>query len=108
MSVTYNDCTFIIVQSFVPVNIFLNKRRGFDIMAKYTSFGLTVKENLLKSNPPKTQEWLCKMIRNDLGTKTDSAEVSKILAGKKKSQRVVTSICKILDIPEPEEAISAL
>lgn len=70
-------------------------------MAEYTPFGLLVKTKLL--NPPRTQKWLVSEINKDTGMSVDSAYVSKILKGVRKSERVTASICRILDIPQPTE-----
>lgn len=70
-------------------------------MAEYTPFGLEVKTKLL--NPPRTQQWLVSEINKDTGMSVDSAYVSKILKGVRKSERVTASICRILDIPQPTE-----
>lgn len=66
-------------------------------MAEYTPFGLAVKTKLL--NPPRTQEWLVCEINKDTGMNVDSAYVSKILKGIRNSERVASSIRKILDLP---------
>lgn len=71
-------------------------------MAEYTQLGLLIKTKLL-GPPAHTQGWLAKEVNKDTGLKTDVAEISKILTGKKKSQRVVSSICKILAISEQEQ-----
>lgn len=68
-------------------------------MAEYTPFGLAVKTKLL--DPPRTQEWLVSEINKDTGMNVDSAYVSKILKGVRNSERVVSSISKILEIPMP-------
>lgn len=70
-------------------------------MAEYTPFGLEVKTKLL--NPPRTQQWLVSEINKDTGMSVDSAYVSKILKGVRKSERVTASICRILDISQPTE-----
>ena len=66
-------------------------------MADYTPFGLAVKTKLL--DPPRTQKWLVCEINKDTGMNVDSAYVSKILKGARKSDRVTSSIRKILDLP---------
>lgn len=72
-------------------------------MAEYSAFGLEVKTKLLNAKPRKTQEWLREAVNNDTGMKIDSSRMSGILSGRRTSERVVSSICKILNIPEPEQ-----
>lgn len=71
-------------------------------MAEYTPFGLEVKTKLL-GPPVRSQEWLVAEVNKGTGMKVDSAYVSKILTGRRTSERVTQSICKILEIPTPKE-----
>ena len=52
---------------------------------------------------PRTQEWLVNEINKDTGMRVDSAYVSKILTGQRSSTRVVSSICKILNITTAQQ-----
>ena len=70
-------------------------------MAEYTPLGLAVKTKLLSM--PRTQEWLVNEINKDTGMRVDSAYVSKILTGQRSSTRVVSSICKILNITTAQQ-----
>lgn len=70
-------------------------------MAEYTALGLLVKQKLL-GPPLRTQEWLCAEVNKDTGLKVDGAYMSKILTGQRSSARVVSSICKILEIQTPQ------
>lgn len=65
-------------------------------MAEYTPFGLEVKTKLLVLL--RTQKWLVEEVNRDTGLNIDSAYVSNILTGAKKSDRVTASIRKILEI----------
>lgn len=67
-------------------------------MAKYTPFGLSVKTKLL-GPPARTQEWLCSEVSKDTGLFVDNAYMSNILVGKRSPEKIISSICKILDIP---------
>lgn len=71
-------------------------------MAEYTPFGFSVKTKLL-GPPAYTQEWLCNATAKDTGLKVDSAYMSKILTGQRTPRKVILSICKILDLPEPTQ-----
>jgi len=66
-------------------------------MAEYTPFGLEVKTKLL-GPPVRTQEWLREEVSRETGLKVDSAYLSKILTGKRSPEKIIASICKILDI----------
>lgn len=67
-------------------------------MAEYTPLGLAVKTKLL-GPPSRTQEWLCSEVSSDTGLFVDSAYMSNILTGKRSPEKIIESICKILDIP---------
>lgn len=71
-------------------------------MTEYTPFGLAVKTKLL-GPPARSQEWLIAEVNRDTGMKVDSAYMSKILTGQRRSVRVEASICKILDLSTPQE-----
>lgn len=71
-------------------------------MAEYTPFGLVVKTKLLEP-PARTQEWLRNEIIRETGLKVDSAYLSKVLTGKRSPQKIINSICKILDIKYEQE-----
>lgn len=65
-------------------------------MAKHTPFGKTVKKLLIDRE--RTAGWLVEQIRLQTGAYCDDAYLSKILTGKKHSQRVEEAIRKILDM----------
>lgn len=63
---------------------------------KYTPFGLCVKTELLKRG--KEQKWLEEKIGKDTQMYIDSSYMHKILTGQRNPEKIVNSICKILDI----------
>lgn len=65
-------------------------------MAEYTEFGLEVKTKLL-GPPNRTQVWLAEQVSITTGMYVDSAYISKILTGQRKSPRVIQAIRDILD-----------
>ena len=66
-------------------------------MAEYTPLGLAVKTKLL-GPPVRSQAWLIAEVNKDAGMKVDSAYMSKILTGQRRSARVEASVRKILNI----------
>lgn len=68
-------------------------------MAEYSPFGLAVRTKLLGLSV-RTQEWLIGEVNKDTGLKVDNAYMSKILTGKRTSEKVIASIRKILDVPD--------
>ncbi len=67
-------------------------------MAKFCDFGKNVKKKLVDNN--QTQEWLIKKVKEDTGLYIDSSYMSRIMTGKNSSPKIISSICKILDIKE--------
>lgn len=63
---------------------------------KYTPFGLCVKTELLKCG--KEQKWLEEEVGKDTQMYIDSSYMYKILTGQRNPEKIVNSICKILDI----------
>ena len=72
-------------------------------MAEYTALGLAVKTKLL-GPPVRTQDWLCAEVSRDTGLYVDKAYMSNILTGRRAPQKIISSICKILDIQPPQAA----
>lgn len=64
-------------------------------------FGVVAKKKLIDINKP--QSWLIEQVREDTGQFIDSAYLSRILSGKHRPQKLITSICKILDIEYSED-----
>lgn len=71
-------------------------------MAEYTPLGLAVKTKLL-GPPARTQEWLCSEISKDTGLYVDGPYLSRILTGQRTPKKVISCICKILDIDPSEK-----
>lgn len=71
-------------------------------MAKLCAFGKEVKKRLVDID--RTQEWLCRQVKEDTGLFIDSAYMSRILYGKLSTPSIVASISKILGIPVPTNA----
>ena len=70
-------------------------------MAKYTHFGLAVKNKLL-GPPSRTQEWLAKEVSTKTGLAVDSPYISKILTGQRSASKIVRAIREILEIHNTE------
>ena len=70
-------------------------------MAKLCDFGKEIKKKLVDID--QNQEWLIANVRSDTGLYFDSSYLYRILTGKVVTPSIVTSICKILDIPAPKE-----
>lgn len=68
-------------------------------MAQVCDFGKEVKKKLVDID--QNQEWLCQRVREDSGLYVDSAYMSRIIYGIRTPEKIVASICKILDIPRP-------
>lgn len=63
---------------------------------KYSDFGKQVKIRLININ--KTQEWLISEINKDTGLFIDSSYLNRILTGRNNSNKIISSIKKILSI----------
>lgn len=63
---------------------------------KLTAFGKEVKKALLEKG--KTLTWLSKEVTKRTGLYLDSSYMNKILTGQRNPEKIVNSICKILDI----------
>ena len=68
--------------------------------SKYTNFGLCVKTELLRRGWE--QRELEKKVIEDTGLYVDGGYIYKILTGRRKPEKVIASICKILEINLPE------
>lgn len=69
--------------------------------SKLTDFGLCVKTELLRQGM--SQAELEKSVSEDTGLFVDSGYMYKILTGQRSPEKIVSSICRILDIHVPEE-----
>ncbi|HJB20961.1 MAG TPA: XRE family transcriptional regulator [Candidatus Fournierella merdavium] len=69
--------------------------------SKLTDFGLCVKTELLRQGM--SQAELEKSVSEDTGLFVDSGYMYKILTGQRSPEKIVSSICRILDIPAPTE-----
>lgn len=67
---------------------------------KFTSFGLYVKMELLRSG--KNQAWLETEIKRKTGLFVDSSYMYKILTGKRKAPKIIQAIREILGIDNKE------
>ena len=69
--------------------------------SKLTDFGLCVKTELLRQGM--SQAELEKSVSEETGLFVDSGYMYKILTGQRSPEKIVSSICRILDIPAPTE-----
>ena len=65
-------------------------------LSKFTTFGLCVKTELLRTG--KSQKWLEETIAEKTGLFVDSSYMYKILTGKRNAPNVVDAICEVLNI----------
>ena len=70
-------------------------------MTKLCSFGKEIKKRLVDID--KNQEWLIAQVKADTGLYFDSSYLYKVLTGTIATPSIVSSICRILDIPQPEK-----
>jgi hypothetical protein len=68
---------------------------------KFTDFGLCVKTELLRRGLD--QKRLESLVSEDTGMFVDAGYMYKILTGQRNPEKIIASICKILDIPVPKE-----
>ena len=73
----------------------------FRMLTKFSDFGLCIKTELLRIG--KTQKWLEEEITKKTGLYVDSSYTYKILTGQRNAPKVVTAICEILNIKNPNE-----
>lgn len=65
-------------------------------LSKYSDFGLSVKEKLLRSG--KSQKWLEQEVSGETGLYVDSSYMYKILTGQRNAPKIVKSIKEILNL----------
>ena len=63
-----------------------------------TDFGKEIKKRLIDMD--KSQKWLIEQVSAETGLYFDRSYIHKIMTGKLDSPKIVTAICKVLDIPE--------
>lgn len=64
-------------------------------------FGQDIEIALIKSN--RTNVWLIEEVKKDTGKYFDRSYLHKIKTGEAATPGIVSSICRILDIPQPTE-----
>lgn len=67
---------------------------------KYTDFGLCVKTELLRRGWE--QQKLERKVTEETGLYVDGGYMYKILTGQRQPQKIIDSICKILEIQAPQ------
>ena len=70
-------------------------------MPKFCDFGKEIKKKLV--DIAQSQDWLISKVANDTGKYFDSGYLHRILRGEIATPGIVSSICKILDIPAPKQ-----
>lgn len=63
--------------------------------------GIIAKQKLVEINKPQT--WLVERVRQDTGQFLDSAYLCRIWTGERAPAKIISSICKILEIERPSE-----
>lgn len=61
------------------------------------TFGITAKKKLVDINKPQT--WLIEKVHEDTGQYIDSGYLGKIWTGERNPPKIISSICKILNLP---------
>lgn len=68
-------------------------------------FGKQIKKRLVDIN--QTQKWLIEAVAFDTGKYFDRGYLHRILRGEIATPGIVASICKILELPNPQESLPA-
>ena len=63
-----------------------------------TDFGKEIKKRLIDMD--KSQKWLIEQVSSETGLYFDRSYIHKIMTGKLVSPKIVSAICKVLDISE--------
>lgn len=66
-----------------------------------SNFGKLAKKRLIDVG--QNQTWLIERVREDTGLYFDDSYLHKILTGKIATPKIISSICRILDIEPPDE-----
>lgn len=69
-------------------------------MTKVCAFGKEIKKKLVDIN--QSQEWLIQKVKEETGLYFDSGYLHKILRGELSTPGIISSIRKILELPEPK------
>lgn len=70
-------------------------------LSKFSDLGLCVKTELLRIG--KTQKWLEETVAEKTGLFVDRGYMNKILTGKRNAPKIVTAICEVLNIENPNK-----
>lgn len=70
-------------------------------LSKFSDFGLCIKTELLRIG--KSQKWLEETVTEKTGLFVDSGYMYKILTGQRNAPNVVTAICEVLNIENPNK-----
>lgn len=70
-------------------------------LSKFSDLGLCIKTELLRIG--KSQKWLEEAVTEKTGLFVDSGYMYKILTGKRNAPKIVTAICEILNIENPNK-----
>lgn len=70
-------------------------------LSKFSSLGLCIKTELLRMG--KSQKWLEETVTEKTGLFIDSGYMYKILTGQRNAPKIVSAICEVLDIKNPNE-----
>lgn len=70
-------------------------------LSKFSDFGLCVKTELLRIG--KSQKWLEETVAEKTGLFVDRGYMYKILTGQRNAPNVVTAICEILNVDNPNK-----
>ncbi len=68
-------------------------------LPKVTAFGKEIKKRLIDKD--KNQNWLIKQVGERTGLYFDDSYLYKIITGRNSPQKIVQSICEILDLSYP-------
>lgn len=66
----------------------------------FCCFSKEVKRRLVDIE--QSQTWLAQMVSKDTGLKVDDAYLSNILSGRRKSEKIISSIKRVLEMEEEE------
>ena len=70
-------------------------------LPKFSTFGLCIKTELLKVG--KSQKWLEEAVTEKTGLFVDSGYMYKILTGQRNAPKIVSAICEILGVENPNK-----
>lgn len=70
-------------------------------LSKYSDWGLCIKTELLRIG--KDQKWLEEAVAEKTGLFVDHGYMYKILTGQRNAPKIVSAICEILNVKNPNE-----